>query len=157
MEEHSKLYNEVLDQRASAGYMTNFTARLFARAIDRRLKSLGLASGQLPVFFALSARPTLSQKALAQAASIEQPTMAATLSRMERDGLVTKEPNPEDRRSTQYSLTPMAMEKVAQISAAVQAVNSEALADLNAEERAAYLTMMAKVAGALDASLTRHE
>jgi len=157
MKEHSKLYNEPLDQRSSAGYMTNFTARLFARAIDRRLKPLGLASGQLPVFFALSAQPTLSQKALAQAASLEQPTMAATLSRMERDGLVAKVPDPKDRRSALYSLTPLAMEKVAQISAAVNAVNSEAMSGLNADERAGYLDVMAKVAGTLEASLVRED
>ncbi|WP_216073103.1 MarR family transcriptional regulator, partial [Acinetobacter nosocomialis] len=63
--------------------MTNWAARLFARAIDRRLKLIGVSSGHLPVFFALGDGSALSQKALTEAAAIEQPTMAATLTRME--------------------------------------------------------------------------
>jgi MarR family transcriptional regulator, transcriptional regulator for hemolysin len=157
MKEHSKLYTEPLDHRASAGYMTNCTARLFARAIDRRLKPLGLASGQLPVFFALSASAALSQKALARAATIEQPTMAATLARMERDGLVRKEPDPKDRRSALYSLTPMAVKNTAQIRAAVETVNAEALSGLDKHERAALLAILEKVAGTLEASLAAQD
>ena len=42
-----------LERGRSAGYLVNWAARLFARAIDRRLKPLGVSSGQLPVFFAL--------------------------------------------------------------------------------------------------------
>ena len=67
-------------------------ARLYARALDRRLRRLGISSGQAPVILALEAGDALSQKALTEIAAVEQPTMAATLSRMERDGLITRQP-----------------------------------------------------------------
>ena len=153
MKEDSKLYRAPLDRRGSAGYMTNWAARLFARVMDKRLKPLGMSSGQMPVFFALSARPALSQKELAEAAATEQPTMAATLARMERDGLLVKRPNPKDRRSMLYSLSPKALEQSGEIRAAVEEINTAALAGLNEDERAAYLAMMAKVVGTLDARL----
>ncbi|ODT14541.1 MAG: MarR family transcriptional regulator [Kaistia sp. SCN 65-12] len=139
-----------LQRSRSAGYMTNWAARLFARAIDRRLKPLGISSGQLPVFFALGGGAALSQKALAELAAIEQPTMAATLSRMERDGLVGKSPDPDDRRSSLISLTPVAMEKAQEVREVIASVNAAALSALTPEEREAYLGSLAKITAALD-------
>jgi DNA-binding MarR family transcriptional regulator len=133
----------------SAGYMTNWAARLFARAIDRRLKPLGLSSAHMPVMFALGDGREMSQKALAQAASIEQPTMAATLSRMERDGLVQRRPDPGDRRAMLFSLTPRAAEKADAVHAAAVEVNQRALAGLAPQERDAFLGMLARVVAGL--------
>jgi MarR family transcriptional regulator, transcriptional regulator for hemolysin len=157
MKEYSKLYNKPLDRHGSAGYLTNWAARLFARAMDRRMKPLGMSSGQMPVFFALSARPALSQKQLAKAAATEQPTMAATLARMERDGLLVKRPNPDDGRSALYSLSPKALERSGEIRAAVEEINAAALSGLEADERAAFLAMMAKVVGTLETSLSAQD
>lgn len=142
-----------LNRLESAGYMTNWASRLFARAIDQRLRPIGLASGQLPVLFALDANPAMSQKQLAQAAAIEQPTMAATLSRMERDGLIGKRRDPKDARSMLYSLTPLAMEKAAQVRAAIKEVNEVAMGRLEEKEHAAYLALLEKIVGALETSL----
>lgn len=133
----------------SAGYMTNWAARLFARAIDRRLKPLGLSSAHMPIMFALGSGREMSQKALAQAASIEQPTMAATLSRMERDGLVRRRPDPGDRRAMLFSLTPQAAEKADAVQAAAVEVNARALAGLAPQERDAFLGMLARVVAGL--------
>lgn len=134
----------------SAGYMTNWAARLLARAIDRRLKEHGLSSGHLPVFFALGDGTAMTQKALAAAAAIEQPTMAATLSRMERDGLVRRAPDPKDRRSALVSLTPAALARVPAVREAVAAVNEQALSGLSEAEREAYLAMLARMVAALE-------
>lgn len=137
----------------SSGYMTNWAARLFARAIDARLKPLGLSSAYMPVIFALAHGEVLSQRALTEAASIEQPTMAATLARMERDGLVRKQQDPNDRRSALYSLTPVGLEKTAHVRAAGHAVNEAAMQGLGEAERAAYLELLGKVVANLDRSL----
>ena len=73
-----------------------------------------VAAGYLPVFFALAA----TQTALASLAAIEQPTMAATLTRMERDSLIHRRPDPQDGRSSLISLTPVALKKVNAVEAA---------------------------------------
>ena len=80
----------------SMGYMLNWGARLVRRLADRRMKTLGLSAGHLPVINSLAENEPMSQKALAAYASIEQPTMAATLARMERDGLVERQPDPQE-------------------------------------------------------------
>lgn len=133
----------------SAGYMVNWAARLFARAIDRRLRPLGLSSAHMPVMFALGEGREMSQKALAVAAAIEQPTMAATLSRMERAGLVRRRPDPGDRRAMLFSLTPRAAQKADAVQAAVAEINGRALAGLALQERKAFLGMLARVVAAL--------
>lgn len=139
-----------LKRDKSAGYMTNWAARLFARAIDRRLKPLGLSSAHMPVMmFALGDGRELSQKALAEMAAIEQPTMAATLSRMERDGLVARRPDPRDRRVMLFSLTPAARAKTDALREAAIAVNAQALRGLDGPEHALFLDMLARVVAAL--------
>lgn len=145
------------ERKNSCGYMTNWAARLFARAIDRELKEIGVSSGQMPVFFALGDGAAMPQKALAAAAAIEQPTMAATLSRMERAGLVERRPDPRDGRSQLVALTPVAMEKAARACQAAAAVNAAALAGLGEEERARFLDMLARVVAALERSLDEKE
>jgi len=137
----------------SSGYMTNWAARLFARAIDRKLKEIGVASGQMPVFFALGDGAALQQKKLAQIASIEQPTMAATLSRMERDGLIIRRPDPDDGRSQLVELTPAAMEKAALVKQAGMAVHARALEQLSDDERVLFLDMLGRVVSSLEGLL----
>lgn len=138
------------EREQSSGYLTNWAARLFARSIDRRLGMLGLSSGYMPVFFALADGAALSQTALATHASVEQPTMAATLKRMERDGLIARTPDPADRRSALVSLTPRAQEKLNGVRAAGLEVNDIAMGPLTAAEQAQYLSLLRRVIGGLE-------
>ena len=138
-----------LKRDKSAGYMTNWAARLFARAMDRRLKPLGMSSAYMPVIFALGEGRELPQKALAEAASIEQPTMAATLSRMERDGFVIRRPDPRDRRVMLFSLTPQARAGADAVFATAVEINERALSGLDPDEREAFLGMLGRVVAAL--------
>jgi len=139
-----------LDRERSAGYLTNWAARLFAREMDRRLGEVGMSSGYVPVFFALAAGIPRSQKDLAQLAAVEQPTMAATLARMARDKLITRVADPGDGRSALISLTPLAKKKALAVQAAVMGINKAALAGLSPAEQAQYLALIRRVIAALD-------
>lgn len=138
------------ERERSAGYMTNLAARLFARAMDRRLRGSGVSTGYLPVFFALADGTALSQKALTELAAVEQPTMAATLSRMERDGLVSRQVDPGDRRSSLFALTPLAMEKTDFIRDAVAGINGAATAALAPGEMPLFLDMLKRIVAVLE-------
>ena len=139
-----------MEREKSAGYLTNWAARLFAKGMDRRLREAGLSSGQLPLFFALGDGRALSQKALVEAASIEQSTMAATLSRMERDGWIERTANPDDGRSALFRLTPAALKKVRLVEDAVTTGNAEALSGLSRADQKSFLTMLRTVIAALE-------
>lgn len=135
-------------RESSAGYLTNWAARLFARAIERRLA--GGNSGPMPVFFALQDGGAMTQKALAQLAAVEQPTMANTLNRMERDGLVQRAPDPNDRRSALVSLTPLGLERAKAAFVSALEVNGIATDALQAEEREVFYDMMRRIIAALE-------
>jgi DNA-binding MarR family transcriptional regulator len=126
------------DDDLSMGYLMHWGARLLRRLADRRLKALGFSSAYLPIIGALGASAPLSQKALAAAASIEQPTMAATLTRMERDGVVQRAPDPKDGRSALFSLTAATRRKLPAMRRIIAEVNEEALGALPAGERAKF-------------------
>jgi MarR family transcriptional regulator for hemolysin len=139
-----------LRPETSAGYITNLAGRLFARAIEKRLAPLGLAPAHMPILLGLEAGPQ-PQKVLAQHAKVEQPTMTATLNRMERDGLVERLPNPDDGRSSLVALTAKAREKLAGVAAAGRDVNVMALKNLSRDERAQFFVLLRQVIVNLDA------
>ena len=89
----------------SLGYVVNHLGRLFARALDRRLALHGVALGQFPVLLILWEQEGITQSAIARRLDLEQPTIANTLKRMERDGLVTFAPDPANRRQVLVGLT----------------------------------------------------
>ncbi|HLV82864.1 MAG TPA: MarR family transcriptional regulator [Devosia sp.] len=140
-----------LTRETSIGYLSNWAARLFTRAIERRLAPAGIATAYLPVLFALGDGTAMTQKALAQRAAVEQPTMAATLKRMERDGLVQRRPDPSDRRSALVALTPLASGQLDRVQTLVEQNNAMAMANLQPAEQQALLTHLLQVIAALEA------
>jgi MarR family transcriptional regulator, transcriptional regulator for hemolysin len=134
----------------SIGYLVHWGGRLLRRLADRRLKALGLSSAHLPVINALAEDEPLSQKALAEIAAIEQPTMAAMLARMERDRIVERRPDPNDKRSSLFSLTPATRKKIPALRRAVEQVNDEALRGLPADQRLVFRRQLETVIRAMD-------
>jgi len=137
------------DRETSGGYVTNRAARLFVRALERRLLHGG--AGQMPVFLALMGGEAYTQTELARLASVEQPTMANTLSRMERDGLIAREPDPTDRRSSLVSLNALGRQRAAEAMGAALAVNEAGFAGLSATERQMFFDLLHRVIAALEA------
>ena len=135
------------------GSLMHWAARLFRRLADLRLEPLGFSSGPLPVLTALVQTEAMSQKALTERAAIEQPTMAATLARMERDGIIERRPDPHDKRVSLFSLTPATREKVQALQAAIEGMNADALAHLPEQDRQRFrqmlLTMIESLQGAI--------
>lgn len=130
-------------------------ARMLTRLGDARLKPLGVAGAQIPILAALQDGSSLSQTALSRLACVEQPTMAATLSRMERDGLILREPDPSDRRSSLIRLTPAALAKVPDVRAALTRYAEEALAGFDASERALLARMLLRIIANVENSEAR--
>lgn len=139
-----------LNRDSSVGYLTNLAGRLLVRELERHLAPLGLSPGHMPVLLALEGGAALTQKALAERATVEQATMTATLTRMERDGLVTRRPNPEDGRSTLVALTPLALGKIAAVAQATMAINTLVLEQLTPQERQQFFALMKRIIAVLE-------
>lgn len=128
-----------------ASKLISQAARALARLSDARLKDLGLAIGQLPVFVALKDGAQLSQKELARIAGVEQPSMAQLLARMERDGLIHREPDPADGRSSLISLSDSATALQAPAREILFQGNREALAGFEQAEIDQLVSLLGRV------------
>ena len=137
------------------GEVVNRTARLLRRLADQRLAPFGLSAGYLPVLTALIRGEALSQKALTEHAGIEQPTMAATLARMERDGAIERQPDPGDKRSVLFTLSARTRSQAVGIEATIRRLNSDALDGVSRPDRERLLDVLEAVAASVEKAL-RH-
>lgn len=132
----------------SAGYLANHMARLFERGLAARIRPLGLTTGTFPALLELWENDGLTQKQLVERLDIEQATMANTLSRMERDGLIRREKDPGDGRVQRIRLTERARALRDPAIAAATAENEDALRALSDEESAEFISLMQKIIAA---------
>ena len=106
-------------------------ARALARRADAKLRDIGISTSQFPVLAALKDGAQLTQKELAQLANVEQPSMAQLLARMERVGLIKREADPNDGRSSLISLTDSATKLFSPVRTILTQGNQEALIGFN--------------------------
>ncbi len=130
------------DLTSSATYLSSLLARGFARSFQERAAELGFSPGQYPILVALWAEDGLTQRQLVDRLDIEQATMANTLTRMERDGLVERRPHPSDKRAQLLFLTERAKGLQEAAEAAARAAEDAMFAGFRRFERELVLEYM---------------
>ena len=133
------------DHMQSAGYLVNHIARLFAEGLRKRVEPLGIVPGQFPALLELWVQDGQTQKQLVEKLDIEQATLANTLARMERDGLITRTEHPEDRRAKIVNLTEKSIAIRDDAYAAASETNASAMASLSKEEQAQFVDFMQRI------------
>ncbi len=143
-----------LVRQESLGYQVNHLARLMAQALRERIESMGVAPGQFAQLLALYEEDGLTQRELCERVRIEQPTMASTLRRMERDGLVERVPDPADGRSARVLLTDRSRRLEKDLVAAARTVNCDATRGLSRTETSTLMGSLTHVIANLEPPLT---
>lgn len=131
-------------------FWINQTSRLLMRHFEERLRPLGFGTAYLPVVGMLDDEGPQLQRDLALRAHVEQPTMAAILLRMERDGMVERTPHPTDKRASQVNLTSKARETLPVAMASLGEVAEQLLTGFTAEERTTFLALLQRAAKNLE-------
>jgi DNA-binding MarR family transcriptional regulator len=139
-----------LEVLSTPGHLISLAARGFARLSEARLKPLGFGVGHLPVLIALQAGLADTQRDLARFAKIEQPSMAQMLARMERDGLIKREPSDTDGRSSRIRLTRVAQDRLPDACAVLFEGNREALSGFTNDEVAQLAALITRLIANLD-------
>ncbi|MGO8893823.1 MAG: MarR family winged helix-turn-helix transcriptional regulator [Streptosporangiaceae bacterium] len=142
---------EPLRPASSVGYQVNRLARLFEVALRNRIAAYGVVPGQFPALLALYERDRQTQRELSEVADVDQSTMAKTLARMRRDGLVRDEPDPDDGRRIRYQLTPRARALEGDLAAAGHEVIAVATRGIPAARLAAFEQALEEMAANLTA------
>jgi len=135
---------------STPGHLISLAARGFVRLSESRLKPLGFGVGQLPVLIALQNGVASTQRDLAKFAKVEQPPMAQMLTRMERDGLIERTPDPADGRSSHIVLTKTAQERMPEAIAMLFQGNNEAMTGFTAAEAAQLVDLLTRLISNLD-------
>jgi MarR family transcriptional regulator for hemolysin len=132
-------------------YWINHASRLLMRHFEQRLRPLGLGMAYLPVAVALAKDGPMAQKDLTQLAHVEQPTMAALLARMQRDGMIVRETDARDKRSSRLSLSRKGKARLPEARAGLQEIAGDALKGFSAEEKSMLLSLLHRVVANLEA------
>lgn len=146
-----------LARQESLGYQVNHLARLLSQALAVGIAPHGVVPGQFAQLLALFEQDGLSQRELCDRIRVEQATMANTLQRMQRDGLVQCVPDPGDRRRLRVHLTERAREIEHDLVAAARSVNATATEGLTEAEIDAYLKVTARLIHNLEAQRGKGE
>lgn len=89
----------MFDLESCIGFLTNVQAKKLAEAFNNRLMSKGITRVQWIALYYLDKHEALSQMELAEKLNIKPSSVVRLMDRMERDGLVERVKNPEDRRA----------------------------------------------------------
>ncbi len=129
----------------SLGYQLGLLNRLYDRRLQDALAPLGVAPGQFPALVMLFQKDGLTQADLCRRIGVEQPTMANTLNRMERDGLIRRDADTTDKRRSFIFLTQKAKTAQEAIMNEARKVATQAMANLSTTDQDMVFSLLAKL------------
>jgi len=95
-----------LDLSNSLGSMIFLASKSMERAAEYEFKQkLGLTSAQWKIILALNLFEGLNQKELADKIYVDTSTLVPIIDKMEKNGLIDRKPDPNDRRHNRLFLT----------------------------------------------------
>ncbi|HEY7079279.1 MAG TPA: MarR family winged helix-turn-helix transcriptional regulator [Nitrososphaeraceae archaeon] len=88
------------DYENNIGFIVNRTARAFVKTFDTELRNkVGITFGQWKVIITLINQNGLTQKEIADKLGLEGPTLIPIIDKMEKEGLVIRKIDANDRRN----------------------------------------------------------
>ncbi len=94
------------DFETSAGFVVNSTAKVFQKTLDLELrKNVGVTISQWRVVVTLIQHPGSTQKEIADRIVVEAATLVPVIDKMEKEGLLKRKPDSNDRRVNRIYLT----------------------------------------------------
>ncbi|MDP2081513.1 MAG: MarR family transcriptional regulator [Pseudotabrizicola sp.] len=112
-------------------------ARIVEREFAEALAPFSLAPAQFAIIDLLDRTGDLRPAVIARALDVETSTITLSLKRAERDGLVSRVPDPTDARSILISLCPDGLDRLLPARKAMTAVEDRLTEGLTQEHRAA--------------------
>ena len=131
-------------------FLIKQVARELSRMAEIELRPLGLGMASLPVLEALRQGNAATQAELARLLRVEQPSMAQTLARLERDQLIRRFPDPLRPRAQRIELTALALQRLPQARDILNQGNTRMLADFSLDETLVLASLLQRLSANLD-------
>jgi len=127
------------------GFLLSRAARSMKRALDAKLSQYAITSTQYVVLEKLWETDGLSLTELGKSLDFDGTTITGISDRMERDGLVVRKRQTDDRRVINIFLTDKGKKLKGKLANCASDVNSAALGSLSETERAQIGTVLEKI------------
>lgn len=97
---------KTLDLKESIGLLLKTSAKTWEKAADIELRErFGIAGAKWKIIVALSIKEGITQKHIADMVFIEAPTLVPVLDKMQKEGYLTRQTDPNDRRNNLIFMT----------------------------------------------------
>jgi DNA-binding MarR family transcriptional regulator len=144
---------ECLEQVPCACLKTDYPVSfaIFALARSHRAKAasmladIGLFPGQEILLMQLAEKDGKPQKSLCESIGLDHSTVAKSVARLERDGLIERRKCPEDGRISQVHLTSKGREMTDAITKVWAELERQTIKDLSAAEQQVLMTAAKKI------------
>ena len=135
----------------SLGFLLNDTSRLMRQSFERRIAGIGLqiTPGEARALVYVAANEGARQSVIADRMGVEPMTVCGYIDRLEKCGLVSRQPDPADRRAKNVLTTEAADTTITAIRAEAKAVVEQAQTGLDAGTRAMLAAALKQVRGNL--------
>jgi MarR family transcriptional regulator, organic hydroperoxide resistance regulator len=139
-----------LQERFPVSYSIFAMARVHRAMAGAELAKLGLFPNQDIMLIQLAASDGLSQKTLAETLRVNHATVAKTVNRMERAGLVERRSSTRDRRITLVYLTQAGRDMHDRIVDLWKRLDDVTTSGLSAIDRSQYLAVVTRIRESLE-------
>lgn len=119
------------------------------RTMDRRMAEQGASLSRTKLLLCLQKRGPLRATDIADFFSQSPRTVTEAIDGLERDGLVERKPDPDDRRAKFISVTEKGLEAAAKTEPLRRQLIEQTFGTLDAEERETLLRLLTKAAASL--------
>jgi DNA-binding MarR family transcriptional regulator len=134
-------------EESPSAYMFVMLAKRLRLEFESRLAPLGIHAGQDRLLQELWEEDGVTQRELIERLSVEPPTVTGIVQRLERDGLLRREPDPENRRVQRVYLTQAGRKLEDPVRKVWREVEEAFLRDLSASERDELQRLLTRLVG----------
>jgi DNA-binding MarR family transcriptional regulator len=119
-----------MEMERRLGFLIHDVARLRRSAFDRCLKPLGMTRSQWWVLASLAREDGMTQTQLALELDLGRVGIGGLLDRLEKSGLIRRDPDPRDRRVHRVFLEAKSKQLITRVRKVTHSMNEVILADL---------------------------
>jgi DNA-binding MarR family transcriptional regulator len=137
-----------LDEAGSLSFLVRHTWLSMRSALEAELKAYDLSVAQYATLMIVHEHPGWSNADVGRAVASSRQAANQLLAGLEREGLILRSTNPDDRRTQQIALTDLGRRRFAEAQPAVVRREAELEAAFTDEQRQAVRAWLAGVSGA---------
>lgn len=145
------LFERTLDSVSTNEQMAQIMTSLFTvvRTVNTGAQTMGLDKSAIIALYAVRQHEGIRPSAVAGACALDQSTISRQLKSLEEKGLITRSPDPADRRAQLLALTPDGEGLLSDMDDLRRARLEEALAEWSDDDRAQLHAVIGRLADAL--------